>query len=824
MESLGTRHSDRTINSDSASIPLEFKLADLIDIPLFQTLQDKLNEIYSFPSAIIDTDGNILTATAWQDICTKFHRIHPESEEECKISDNYISNHLAEAKPAVTYRCPHGLVDNATPIIIDGQHLGNFFTGQFFLEKPDILFFKSQAQKYGFDEESYLDAVSRVPVWSEKQLAKYLSVIKTFTEILAGIGLKNLEEQRARKTILQTRETLIDSEEKFRTLFENSPVGISITNIDGSLTTNQAFSDIVGFSVEELNIKTWAEITHPDDRAISEQGVKILTGGHQNKLRFEKRYIHKNGQVIWVDLSMYLQKDLHGNPKYYISVINDITQRKKAEEEVQHNAERLALILEQTSGGVWDWNIQTGKAVFSPRYARMLGYEPEEFARSYEQWGVIVHPDDIERVKKEHEDHFAGIKEFSIEFRMKEKSGGWHWIHSRGILIERDSQARPLRMVGTHTDIQKRKLADAALTESEMQLRGIFDNLQDAFFQADLSGRFTLISRSALPMYGYGTPEELIGQPASLLYANHHDRETMLDGLRKSGHLEDFVCLARRKDGSSFWVSMNVQLRHDADGKVIGTEGVVRDITDRKRTELALIEAKQKAEENDRLKSAFLANMSHELRTPLNSIIGFAELITDPDYGQDEHKEFARLIHDSGNTLLTVLSDIMDISKIESGQLTVTKDRISVNELIFSLQVKFSYQAIKKGIIVRLDESNPGEEIIIQSDRQRIGQIMNNLIGNAIKFTEKGFVEIGFHPIPGYLQFHVRDTGIGIPKEFQEQIFDRFRQVESSLNRKHGGNGLGLSISKSLVELLGGTIWLESEAGKGSTFFFTIPK
>ncbi len=179
------------------------KLQDLIDIPLFQALQDKLDTIYSFPSAIIDNDGNVLTATAWQDVCTRFHRMHPECAKECVASDRYIMSHLSEANPAVTYRCPHGLVDNATPIIVGGRHLGNFFTGQFFLEPPDLEFFRAQARTYGFDEAAYLDAVARVPVWSAEKLNQYLDFIKGFTEILAGIGHRQLQEFESRRLALE---------------------------------------------------------------------------------------------------------------------------------------------------------------------------------------------------------------------------------------------------------------------------------------------------------------------------------------------------------------------------------------------------------------------------------------------------------------------------------------------------------------------------------------------------------------------------------------------------------------------------------------------
>ncbi len=241
------------------------------------------------------------------------------------------------------------------------------------------------------------------------------------------------------------------------------------------------------------------------------------------------------------------------------------------------------------------------------------------------------------------------------------------------------------------------------------------------------------------------------------------------------------------------------------------------------RTEELLL-AKEQAEQSDRLKSAFLANMSHEIRTPLNSIIGFSELLSDNYFDPKQHLEFAQMINESGNNLLVIISDIMDISKIEVGQVQLRKKMVSVNKVLFRIQKEYSFKANRKGIELRIDPSNPVEEVTIESDGERLGQILINLVGNAIKFTENGFVEIGFREAGNFLQFHVKDTGIGINPEFHQKIFERFSQVESAFSRKYGGNGLGLPISKSLIELLGGTIRLESEEGKGSTFYFTLPK
>jgi PAS domain S-box-containing protein len=284
------------------------------------------------------------------------------------------------------------------------------------------------------------------------------------------------------------------------------------------------------------------------------------------------------------------------------------------------------------------------------------------------------------------------------------------------------------------------------------------------------------------------------------------------------------------KQGKVTWVEGSAKAIYNDVNKVTGYLGSNVDITQRKQAKHELIMAKEKAEESDRLKSAFLANMSHEIRTPLNAIIGFAELVADPDFPVEQHNEFAQLISESGNNLLAIISDIMDISKIEAGQVQIKIRKFSINQLITSLKKEFAQKAAKNGIELRLDPANPAEDFEIESDETKVKQVMTNLLSNAIKFTEKGFIEIGISYTPNTVHISVKDTGIGIPAAYHDKVFERFRQVETSHTRKYGGNGLGLAISKSLVEMLGGTMWIESEKvntteglARGSTFFFSIP-
>jgi len=215
--------------------------------------------------------------------------------------------------------------------------------------------------------------------------------------------------------------------------------------------------------------------------------------------------------------------------------------------------------------------------------------------------------------------------------------------------------------------------------------------------------------------------------------------------------------------------------------------------------------------------------MSHEIRTPLNSIIGFSELLADSHFEIDEKDEFIGHIISNGNSLLSIISDIMDISKMESGMVSIRTREVSVHNVVIEIRKQFLVRFEEKGIEFRIEYEKELESIQVLADPERLNQIFNNLISNALKFTTKGFVQLGFSSTGNMLQFEVKDSGIGIPVDFHEKIFDRFSQVETSNSRQYGGNGLGLAITKNLIELMGGQIWLESEPKIGTSFYFTLP-
>lgn len=232
--------------------------------------------------------------------------------------------------------------------------------------------------------------------------------------------------------------------------------------------------------------------------------------------------------------------------------------------------------------------------------------------------------------------------------------------------------------------------------------------------------------------------------------------------------------------------------------------------------------AKEKAEESDQLKTAFLHNISHEIRTPMNSIVGFSEFINEPNLRSQKRKEFTKIIVKSSNQLLSIISDIVNIATIEAGQAKVSEKEVDLNTTLRLLQAQFIPQANEKNIDIKLTHLLPDNEVRILSDETKLIQILTNLIGNALKFTRKGVINFGYKKCGNELEFFVQDSGIGIPPEMHEEIFKRFRQVETNSTRQFGGSGLGLSISKAYAELLGGRMWMSSEVGKGSTFYFAI--
>ncbi len=340
----------------------------------------------------------------------------------------------------------------------------------------------------------------------------------------------------------------------------------------------------------------------------------------------------------------------------------------------------------------------------------------------------------------------------------------------------------------------------------------------------DLDGRLMYVNPKFTEVTGYSM-EEVIGKNPSLLKSGEHPPsffkklwDTILSGNEWRGEFKN-----KKKNGETYWDSSSISPILNEKGDITYFVGVQEDVTEKKRLHDELVKAKEKAEESDRLKSAFLANISHEIRTPMNGILGFMDLLSEPELEEDTKNRYIDIINKSGERLMATINDIIEISKLEAGQLKVQISDVDVTAVMDYLFGFFKYQADEKGIQLKVNNRLSGMDTVIKTDRQKLEGVLINLIRNAIKFTRKGFVEFGCLLKDGQLLFYVQDTGMGIPPDRVKAIFDRFVQADLKLTRPYEGSGLGLSIAKGYTDLLGSKIEVESEEGKGSTFNFSIP-
>jgi PAS domain S-box-containing protein/putative nucleotidyltransferase with HDIG domain len=383
---------------------------------------------------------------------------------------------------------------------------------------------------------------------------------------------------------------LRESEEKYRILVESANDGVAVI-LDGIIKfCNSSLASLLGYDINEIEGSKIDRFILPENFHLEQKRYHSRMVDKNYKKTYETETTNKSGDKIFIEISSTLIQ-YEAKPAVMV-IIRDITEKKKTEIELHKNAEQLARILEATSDGVCDWNIQTGAAYFSSGYARILGYHQEEFANNYNEWGLVVHPDDIERVKQEHYDHFNNNKDFSIEFRMKEKLGKWHWIYSRGLLVERDSKGNPLRMFITHSDIQERKNAEESLYESEMKFRSIFEQAAVGIALVGLDGSFMQVNQKLCSILGY-TNKELIRRTfQDITYPDDLEADLkffrkMLDEKLKTYKVEKrYIC----KDGSVVWAKLTVSIVLKPSGEPYYFISVIEDISKRKKSEYSLFE------------------------------------------------------------------------------------------------------------------------------------------------------------------------------------------------------------------------------------------
>ncbi len=409
----------------------------------------------------------------------------------------------------------------------------------------------------------------------------------------------------------------------------------------------------------------------------------------------------------------------------------------------------------------------------------------------------------------------TGLKQFIVQHKLANNELKNVEIFSGKIFIKK----KELIYTIVH-DISER-------TKAEKELKKLSEAIRQSpasIVITNAQGTIEYVNPMFSTMTGY-TPDEAIGKKPSLVKSGVMSNEfykNLWDTILR-GDIWHGEMINKRKNGELLWVDKSISPITNNMGEITNFVSIGEDITDKKKQEGELIKAKEKAEENDRLKTAFLANMSHEIRTPMNGILGFAELLKDTKLSGEEQKEYIGIIEQSGQRMLNIINDIIDISKIEAGQMELKMEETEINLLLHHLYTFFRPEVSHKGLLLSLSlGSKQDEGPVFSTDRTKLSQVISNLIKNSIKFTNTGSIEFGYTQNEDKIEFFVKDTGTGIPAKQHEKIFERFIQGDTSLSRNYEGAGLGLAISKAYVEMLGGKIWLKSEEGKGTTFYFNL--
>lgn len=564
---------------------------------------------------------------------------------------------------------------------------------------------------------------------------------------------------------------------------------------------------------EELG-KGWKNNIHPDDLT---QFIQLYKQSIAKKTAFFIRYRIQqiSGEWLNVHTDAIPYYDDKGEIYGYIGRSHEIN--KPENWESNKNNSYFRIMIEKAPDGIVLVNIIGEISYVSPEALKIFGYSADDYP--FPNPSNSTHPDDLPGVLEVLSDIIQN-PEFirTISYRFRHKSGEWHWLES----TFRNQFAEPTirAIIINFRDITERKQKEEKIN---ILTRSV-EQSPVSIVITNSEGIIEYVNPKTVEITGYSL-EELIGQNPRILksgYKTQKEYEDLWNKL-KNGLNWRGEFLNKKKNNDLYWEEAVISPVLNQSGKITHYVAVKEDVTEKKKLLLSLIQAKEKAEESDRLKTSFLANMSHEIRTPLNSILGFSELLCSPDFDNEEKIEFLKLIQSNGNNLLLMINDIIDISKIEAGQIEIKINSIKVKNLLTEIHKEYKFKSKEKGLVFHLDSRNLNEEFTLETDEVKLKQIIYNILLNAFKFTEKGSIKIGFEVKDQFGIFSVIDTGIGIPEEFHELIFDRFRQVDNSLTRKYQGAGLGLAISKKFVEILGGQIWVESKSGIGSTFYFSIP-
>ena len=591
-----------------------------------------------------------------------------------------------------------------------------------------------------------------------------------------------------------------------------------------------SYKSMLGYQAEEFPsvAKKWHSHVHLDDRAAAAAAFERHLQGESPLYASQHRLLCKDGTYVWVlSRGIITERDAQGQPLIFTGSNTDISELKKAETALEASSRRLSTVISNFQAGLVLEDENRNIVLVNDALCELLRV-PTSPAQLIGKAGAWL----AEKSKL----YFKNPDQYSSRIATllddKKPVAGDVLVTNDGRILQRDftpiyDQDRYIGQLWKFEDITVRTKAEEDLKLSEEKYRGIIENMSMGLIEADLQENLLYANESFCEMTGFRS-HEFTDSWFSQLQLSSQDLELVESkaGLRQYGIADSYEIAITTKSGAAKWLLMSGAPLYDDAQKLVGTIGICLDVTPQKRLEASLREAKAVAEVSTRVKQDFLANMSHEIRTPMNAILGMSQLLVKTSL-DDSQASYLNAIRSSAENLLVIINNILDLSKIEAGRMTVEKIGFSLKEVCAQVEKTLLYKAEEKGLSFI---SNIADQIpaVLIGDPYRITQILLNLAGNSVKFTDKGAINITCAMVEppangeALIEVTVQDTGVGIDAEYLAQIFDDFSQEDSTITRKFGGTGLGLGISKKLVELLGGELAIESQKNEGTTSRFTL--
>ena len=615
----------------------------------------------------------------------------------------------------------------------------------------------------------------------------------------------------------QADEALRQSELRFKQISEHSGEWIWEVDQNGLYKySSPIVKNILGYEPDEIvKNKYFYDFFHPTIREELKCAALAAFSRRETFENFVNINIHKDGREVILSTSGIPMLDDNGNLTGYRGVDTDITERKRSEETIIQERRMLRTLIDNLPDPIYVQDKECRKVIANNADVENTGLTCE--ADVLGKTDLELFPGEAGKRGYEADRKIitTGKPVFDLEEEFVDSKGVKRWMQTTKVpLYDKDGNISGL--VGIGHDITERKRVEAELQQSYMFSKSLLNTIPFGMHIVDESGSVLFQNDNFIEQFG----EDSIGKKCWELYRD--DKAQCADCPLHQG-----ITIGK----TDFYESHGVlgdrvfEIIHTGmiyQGKKAMLE-IFQDITERKENEEELIRAKEKAEESDRLKTAFLHNISHEIRTPMNAIVGFSALLGEPDVDENSKKSYIEVIMQSSNHLLSIITDIVDISNIEANLIKTVKNEVNINSMLKSLCNQFFPKSYEKRIDLSCESGLREMDSLILTDRTKLTQILSNLVNNALKFTDKGSINLNCKLKDNKLEFSVSDTGIGIPSQFHDRVFDRFYQVQNNVTRLYEGTGLGLTISKAYVKLLGGEIWLTSEPDKGTTFYFTIP-